>query len=73
MNIPRGKVVAVADNDTITVLRDREHGKLSLVKIDAAEKDPLRIQILARLGLDVPGLAGTTRSGTICWSDRASG
>lgn len=33
-----GKVVAVADGDTITVLRDREQVKVRLVQIDAPEK-----------------------------------
>ena len=33
-----GKVVAVADGDTITVLRDREQIKISLAGIDAPEK-----------------------------------
>ncbi|TXT24727.1 MAG: nuclease [Gallionellaceae bacterium] len=33
-----GKVVAVADGDTITVLRDQEQMKIRLVEIDAPEK-----------------------------------
>ncbi|MBI4291294.1 MAG: thermonuclease family protein [Betaproteobacteria bacterium] len=33
-----GKVVAVADGDTITVLKDREQVKVRLVEIDAPEK-----------------------------------
>ncbi|MDP1734272.1 MAG: thermonuclease family protein [Sulfuritalea sp.] len=33
-----GKVVAVADGDTLTVLRDREQVKVRLVEIDAPEK-----------------------------------
>lgn len=33
-----GKVVAVADGDTLTVLRDREQIKARLVEIDAPEK-----------------------------------
>lgn len=33
-----GKVVAVADGDTLTVLRDREQIKVRLVEIDAPEK-----------------------------------
>lgn len=33
-----GKVVAVADGDTITVLRDKEQVKIRLVEIDAPEK-----------------------------------
>ena len=33
-----GKVVAVADGDTITVLRDREQVKVRLLEIDAPEK-----------------------------------
>jgi endonuclease YncB( thermonuclease family) len=33
-----GKVVAVADGDTITVLREREQVKVRLVEIDAPEK-----------------------------------
>ena len=33
-----GKVVGVADGDSITVLRDREQVKVRLVEIDAPEK-----------------------------------
>lgn len=33
-----GKVVAVADGDTITVLRDKEQVKIRLIEIDAPEK-----------------------------------
>ena len=33
-----GKVVAVVDGDTITVLRDKEQVKIRLVEIDAPEK-----------------------------------
>jgi len=33
-----GKVVAVADGDSVTVLRDREQVKVRLVEIDAPEK-----------------------------------
>jgi len=33
-----GKVVAVADGDTLTVLRDREQVKVRLTEIDAPEK-----------------------------------
>ena len=33
-----GKVIAVADGDTITVLRDKEQVKIRLVEIDAPEK-----------------------------------
>lgn len=34
-----GKVVAVADGDTLTVLRDREQIKVRLVEIDAPEDE----------------------------------